>query len=208
MISVIMPSLFIPSGIVDRIKEIVSHPLIGEFILIDNTNKDDNIKEEIPKLIHIKEGKNTYVNPAWNKGASLAKYEKLLFLNDDTITDFAELIDRMYDEVTEDRGIIGLGEGCWDYKEGEFSIEPISTLTTGFGCIFFIHKNSFIEIPDELKIWYGDNWLLEKNKKRAFKIRNWKVWGKISESYTSSTNLLTTEDTKRWSNVFSKHEKR
>ena len=182
-----MPSMFIPDGIVERVKEVCAHPLVGEFILMDNTVEGGNIKEEIPKLTYIEEGQNTFINPAWNKGAAMAKYDKLMFLNDDIITDFT-IIDKIYDHITEDKGIIGLGEGCWKYNGGEFGVRPIHEFRGGFACLFFIHKNvdivsSVIVVGNAITIFekfrfcktltflkkkkYGKNktmsWLQEKN---------------------------------------------
>lgn len=97
--------MFIPDGIVERIKDIVSNPLVGEFILIDNTDNGFDIDESIPKLVHIKEYKNTFVNPAWNKGAQLSKFNKLMFINDDIITDFHGIIERVHDEIKLDKEI-------------------------------------------------------------------------------------------------------
>lgn len=205
MITVIMPSMFIPEGVVDRIKDIVSSPLVGEFILIDNTDDGFEINEEIPKLVHIKEHKNTFVNPAWNKGAQLSKFNKLMFINDDIITDFHGIIEKVHDEIKLDVGIIGLGNGCWDYTGGEFSIQPIHDLTTGFGCLFFIHKNAYKLIPNELKVWYGDNWLLSKIKRQGYKIVNWKVGGKVSETVSKREfNSVIQNDVRLWENKYFK----
>ena len=202
MITVIMPSMFIPEGIVEMVKKVCEHPLVGEFILMDNTVNGGNIKEEIPKLIYIEEGKNTFINPAWNKGVLMAKYDKLMFLNDDVVTDF-ELIDKVYDLITEDRGMIGLGEGCWDYRGGEFNVRPIQKFRGGFACLFFMHKNSYYHIPEDLKVWYGDNWLFEKSDKQPYEIVNWKMGGKISATINTNTIWpITKEDETVWNKKY------
>jgi hypothetical protein len=44
---------------------------VGEIILLDNTT---NTKEyKLNKLVHVLNGENIYVNPAWNWGIELAK---------------------------------------------------------------------------------------------------------------------------------------
>lgn len=200
MISVIMPSLFMIDGTVERIKQVCAHPLVGEFIVIDNTIEGGNIKEDIPKLVYIEEKKNTFVNPAWNKGVSLAKYDKLMFLNDDVITDFA-LIDKVYDYITEDRGMIGIGEGCWE-KTGEvFEIKPVYEFPGAYACLFFMHKNSYRNIPEELKVWYGDNWLFDKTGKQPYKFVNWKLDGYISATISTPKIFpIAKEDEIAWIN--------
>lgn len=199
MITVIMPSMFVPSGVVDRIQEICDHQLVSEFILIDNTNNGYEINEDIPKLKHIKEKKNTFVNPAWNKGVSLAKNEKIMIVNDDIITDFGDLIDLVYNEITQERGIIGLGDGCWDGNNKSFKIAKIDKLSAGFGCLFFIHKDSYLTIPDDLKLWYGDNWLFEKTNKKPYQIVNWPVTGELSATVDRPEfNSLKNDDILIW----------
>lgn len=198
MITVILPTMFIPDDVDDKIKELCQHPLIGEIIIIDNTDKGHILNYEHHKIKHIKEYQNTFVNPAWNKAYKLAKYDKLMFLNDDIYTDF-NLIDLIYNEITEDKGMIGLGRSCYDYYGGEFGIKPINELKTGFGCIFFIHKNSYKEIPDDLKIWYGDNFLIDKIGKQAYEILNWKVWGTYSlTTFKINVNNIIQNDEYNW----------
>jgi hypothetical protein len=82
MYSVIALTMWKCERFKETLTELDKHPLVGEIILIDNSEMDvDSLK--LKKLNHIKEDKNTYINPAWNKGVSLAKYNKLLVLNDD-----------------------------------------------------------------------------------------------------------------------------
>lgn len=205
MITVIMPSMFIPSGVVDRIKEITEHPLVHEFILIDNTDNGYEINVEIPKLTHIKEKKNTFVNPAWNKGVSLAKTDKLMIVNDDVITDFGNLIDLVYNEISEERGIVGLGTGCWNGTNKSFKLNQIDRLSTGFGCLFFIHKKSYLTIPDDLKVWYGDNWLFEKTNKKPYQILNWPVTGVLSATVDRPEfNSIKNDDILVWNKKYKK----
>ena len=205
MISVIMPTMFVPDGVVELVKEVTSHPLVSELILIDNTNDDEiHIKEEIPKLVYVKEGKNTYVNPAWNKGYSMAKEDKLMFLNDDITTDWS-LLDKIHDSITEDKGIIGLGDGCWTEPKGRFLLTPIYQLIGGFACLFFIHKNSYRPIPPEIKVWYGDNFLIHKGPKQAFQMLNWKMGGHISKTVLKAEfSPVIREDGIAWANVISR----
>ena len=78
MYSVVALTMWKCNRFQQTLRELSKHPLVGEIILIDNTSND--LKIELPKLVHILEGKNTYVNPAWNKGAELATYDKLFIL--------------------------------------------------------------------------------------------------------------------------------
>lgn len=162
------------------LRELSKHPLVGEIILIDNTSND--LKIELPKLVHILEGKNTYINPAWNKGVSLAKYDKLLILNDDLWFDW-NILNIVEPYVNEEIGMIGMAEENFDNPLSEFGLEPINHRNGGFACAFFIHKNNWINIPFEMKLWGGDDWLFVKNRnngKQNYKIVGFKLEGEVS----------------------------
>ena len=182
MISVVIPTLWKPKGVIDRLIQISSNELVGEIILIDNAPQDDIDLSYFPKINHIKETENIFVTPAWNKGVSLAKYDKILIVNDDVETDW-RVINLTYPHITEDKGIIGAGNKCWDNPQGEFRINVFENLMACYACLFFIHKNSYIEIPHELKIHYGDNWLFDKinqSGKQNYAIDGW-IMGGLSE---------------------------
>jgi len=93
MISVIMPTMWKGKAVWNAIREIIKQESVGELILIDNSEEDNGNKPFArnfgSKLVYIDEGKNTFVNPAWNKGYRLAKWDKLLFVNDDVDTDWS-----------------------------------------------------------------------------------------------------------------------
>ena len=165
----------------ETLAELDKHPLVGEIILIDNSEMDvDSLK--LKKLNHIKEEKNTYINPAWNKGVSLAKYNKLLVLNDDLWFDW-NILSTLESYVNEEVGMIGMAEENFDNPSNEFGLEPINHRNGGFACAFFIHKNNWIDIPFEMKLWGGDDWLFVKNRnngKQNYKILGFKLEGEVS----------------------------
>lgn len=164
----------------ETLHELSEHPLVGEIILIDNTDNTQMLA--IPKLKHILEGTNTYINPAWNKGVSLANYDKLLVLNDDIWMDW-NILDTLEPVVTEENGMIGMAEENLENPLNEFGLEPVYSRDGGFACAFFIHKNNWTPIPTEMKLWGGDDWLFVKNRNRRkqnYKIVGFKVDGEVS----------------------------
>jgi hypothetical protein len=47
----------------------------------------------------------------------------------------------------------------------------------------FIHKDSWIPIPEEMKVWCQDDWLFVKNRnlgKQNYALTNFKIEGNIS----------------------------
>ena len=180
MYSVVALTMWKCNRFQQTLRELSKHPLVGEIILIDNTSND--LKIELPKLVHILEGKNTYINPAWNKGVSLAKYDKLLVLNDDLWFDW-DILSILEQHITEEIGLIGMAEENFDNPLNEFGLEPINHRNGGFACAFFIHKNNWIDIPFEMKLWGGDDWLFVKNRengKQNYKIVGFKLEGEVS----------------------------
>ena len=180
MYSVVALTMWKCNRFQQTLRELSKHPLVGEIILIDNTSND--LKIELPKLVHILEGKNTYINPAWNKGVSLAKYDKLLILNDDLWFDW-NILSTLEEHITEEIGLIGMAEENFDNPLNEFGLEPINHRNGGFACAFFIHKNNWIDIPLEMKLWGGDDWLFVKNRqngKQNYKIVGFKLEGEVS----------------------------
>ena len=182
MYSVIIPTMWKCArfNLGYTVDELCKHPLVGEVIIIDNTDRIDEIKVD-PKIRHILEGKNTYVNPAWNKGVELAKYDKLLILNDDIWMDW-NILSILEPHLTLETGVIGMAEENYTNPHTELGLEPITHRNGGFGCAMFLHKENYTPIPNEMKIWGGDDWLFVKNrnrKKQNYKIVGFKIEGDI-----------------------------
>ena len=179
MYSVIIPTMWKCNRFQETLRELSAHTLVGEIILIDNTTNELTI--ELPKLIHILEGKNTYVNPTWNKGAELATYDKLFILNDDIWMDW-NILNIVEQYVTEENGVIGMAEENYTNPHTELGLEPITHRNGGFGCAMFIHKQNYTPIPNEMKIWGGDDWIFVKcrnRRKQNYKITGFKIEGEI-----------------------------
>ena len=165
----------------ETLAELNKHPLVGEIILIDNSETEVE-PLNLSKLTHIKEEKNTYINPAWNKGVSLAKYDKLLVLNDDLWMNW-NIFNVLESYITNEVGMIGMAEENFDNPSSLLGLEPIYHRNGGFACAFFIHKNNWINIPFEMKLWGGDDWLFVKNRengKQNYKIVGFKLYGEVS----------------------------
>ena len=189
MYSVIIPTMWKCDRFQQTLRELSAHELVGEIILIDNTTND--LKIELPKLIHILEGKNTYVTAPWNKGAKMAQYDKLLILNDDIWMDW-NILNILEPHITEQIGLIGLDEIEYNVKPiKSFGLEPIERRNGGWGCAIFVHKENYTRIPEEMKLWGQDDWLFVTNRnagKQNYKLVNFKVEGEVSATHTANAN--------------------
>jgi glycosyltransferase involved in cell wall biosynthesis len=185
MISVIIPTLLRVNRLSKTIQELSDCEEVGEIIIINNTQ--NQVSFDNPKVREIFEGKNTYINPAWNKGASLATFNKLCIMNDDIWFDWEYLKD-ISKFITEDRGMIGMSSNNYDTPIDKFQINPIfgnqkttrGHRPTGYACCFFIHKNNWDLIPEELKLWAGDDWIFYRSKNYNYVIDGIKCHGYLS----------------------------
>jgi hypothetical protein len=186
MISVIIPTLWKEERLHTTLDELQKCKYVKDIVLIDNTGESKNF--EFSKLNYILESENTYVNPAWNKGVKLAKCDKLLMLGDDNWFDFNS-IEYIIDEIKDSIGMIGITmENYRLTKTTDIKLQLVTSRPVAYATAFFIHKNSWVEIPHDMKIWWGDNFLFAKNEyygRLNYKLLNLKVDGSISKTLNS-----------------------
>jgi hypothetical protein len=184
MISVVIPTMWKPKGVLERLQEIANVNSVGEIILIDNNVFENIDLSHINKINHIKEPQNIYVIPSWNKGVTLSKYDKILILNDDVETDWG-VIPAIYPHITPDKGMIGASINCWHTQEKNNEILSSSYMPNCYACFFFIHKESYIPIPETMKVHYGDNWLFDNlisSGRQNYQIKEWQLGGESEQT--------------------------
>ena len=129
---------------------------VGEIIIVDN-NKDS--KPELPdskKIKVLEQEENIYVNPAWNLAVSVADYPVCFLMNDD-ITFDVSLLEDMCEGLT-DFDVIGLH--YTSYKDPRNSqIFVGHNIGRGWGCLMCFETKMWIDIPEQMKIWSGDQWI-------------------------------------------------
>ena len=199
MYSVIIPTMWKCDRLHQTLKELNSHPLVGEILLFDNTTNSTKI-EDLEKVTHILEGKNTYVTAPWNKGVKFSAYDRLFILNDDTWMDW-RILNTLYDYITPQIGLIGLAENAFDLIHSTgIGLEPINHRNGNWGCALWVHKESYNAIPEEMKIWGQDDWLFVTNRnlgKQNYKLVNFKVEGEVSLTHTANKDNFEFEEIKR-----------
>ncbi len=163
MLSVVIPTLWKCDRLEVTLKELSECEIVNDIVLIDNTS--NSVPLRINKVHHVLEGRNTFVTAAWNKGVRLAKCDKLLILNDDTWFDWS-VFEQIMDRITPSVGMIGISQGnYWASGENIIQLVSIEERPTAFACAFFIHRDSWISLPEEMRIWYQDDWLFMMNRK-------------------------------------------
>lgn len=158
--SVVIPTMWLSDKISEMIPKYQDCELVKEIIIIDN-NPDKKIKlHRYNKVKYYTEGKNIFVNPAWNIGNLLSNH-RLILANDDIIIDD---IDKVLNLILEsDYDIVGvkLGELTDNIRIDEIRMFP----KNNFGSFMYI-KNYF-HVPNSIKIWFGDDLQFDNNQKRG-----------------------------------------
>ena len=162
-ISVIIPTMWRSKKTLQLLNDLYDSKYVHEIIIIDNDVAAKN--QYTDKVKYYPQVENIYVNPAWNLGVSLANNDLLCICNDDinfNVNDYIKFIlphisklgifgsnIRPYHKVTQDLL----------YKINDDRITKAALATQGFGMLMFLNKKNWIDIPNSLKIWFGDDWL-------------------------------------------------
>ena len=195
MFSIIIPTMFKSDTIWRTIMDLSRVDIVGEIILIDNTNNTKPYK--VDKLNHVLNGTNIFVNPAWNKGVQLSNFESICLLNDDIWFDWEKLVD-IENFLDTETSFIGMHPWNFDDNLAENEIIGLHKTTPDYdprssrgrrpekwgSCIFF-NKENWDPIPDDLKIWAGDDWLFYRSKKRNWCLSGLRCYGTHSKTIES-----------------------
>jgi hypothetical protein len=192
--SVIIPTLWKSNRTDKLLKDLEECRYVDEIIIIDNASiyKTDRT---IDKIRMISFGENIYVNPAWNLGIKVAKNDLVALINDDI--NFNTNVFGVIDEnILNQFGIVGMGEDNYkeqiDETKGPYlDVWKPGVNDWGWGCFIMLNKKDWINIPENIKIWYGDNIIKDVNPSPKACLRNFKV----------ETEMSTTSDEKEWDDV-------
>lgn len=178
MLSVIVATMWRYEPFKQFVSDLSLLDCVGEIILIDNDKSlSPVISDQFwknPKLRKVSCSVNIYVNPAYNLGVSLAKYDYICIFNDDVVADFKIFLKSLkFIKENANVGLVGVcpgnGVGQPPFENGTAEIvpwiPPSETNTHGnyfgFGTLFFMKKENWIDIPNDIKIYFGDDWIFQ-----------------------------------------------
>ncbi len=190
--SVIIPTLWKSNRIGKLLFDLVKCEFVDEIILIDNGGKFFEYFEALDKLKLVQVDENMYVNPSWNLGVKIATNNQIALLNDDINFD-PNIFGLINSDTLSNYGIIGMGEGNYkdeiDEERGPYiDVWKPGINDWGWGCFIMFDKKYWIDIPENIKIWYGDNFIKDRNPAPKGILRNFKV----------ETEMSTTSDEPIW----------
>ena len=206
-----MPTMWRNNKTIRLLDSLNLDPNISEIILIDNDVKSKNVDlSKFSKVRYTPQSENIYVNPAWNLGVSLCKSEIICIANDDIYFD-SNIVTQFVLDNAQDLGSFGLNmhtrtgssSGNLSKKELRTRSEISNAIVgSGFGMLMFVKKSNWKPIPEELKIWYGDNWIANTNGS-AFILSMYGSNLEVDRHTTAGSKELkkiTMEDSKAWPN--------
>ena len=145
-LSVIIPTIQKKPMVLEKLVGLLDKDESVTEILIINNRAESPLEFESGKVKIYSPLVNLYVNRSWNLGISMIRNKNFLLLNDDMLPcyDFCSLIVNSSVFYLPDTGLIG--------------ISPASINQ-------FYYVND-IDIPEDLKIICGDNYILKKQKQK------------------------------------------
>lgn len=205
--TVIIPTIWRGAKLPDLLKKMYECGQIGEVILINNAKDKTPNFERHEKLIYVEPNQNIFVNPAWNMGVRLAKYDYIINTQDDLLFEVNDLVGFInYVEQSgfnlKDLGIIGMHFDNFELKESS-EMELVNFENgkgAGWACCLIYHKENWKPIPENIKIYFGDNFL-QMSVRPILQIKGLPVETIMSTS--ADTNIdwvkdVTDNDTKEW----------
>ena len=206
--SIIIPTLQKSGNILTNLLKVLSaDDAVEEIMVIDNSLI--GYKSTIPKVKIIVPEENLYVNGAWNYGVKNMKGSFFGLLNDDIGVPYNFCSDVLkFLMANRQVGVLGYDSDdkfiqrdtkAFDSPPPNTKMRPVPLLKTVevmyWGAAIFGHKTNYYQIPDNLKIYCGDNYLLLKNrenKKVNYQIKNQPIWhfGSMSASPVSRSFVV------------------
>ena len=210
-VSVVIPTLQKNVELLNNlVKALNNDNSVTEIIIIDNSIKGYAYESDKVRVIVPKE--NLFVNASWNLGVKEAKEDVVALLNDD-ITIPENFCQSVVSQMHEKMGVVGFHR---DYIINIPKVVPTLASTdivlekaigrcSYFGVAMFLYKTSYFEIPEDIKIYWGDDWLYFQNKKR--KRNNYYIVGQEIYHYgsLSSTDKVVAPYSKNDSKLYRKY---
>ena len=171
-VSAIIPTLWKAKEFTDHLVDVlIEDESVGEIIIIENAPADFSYDNE--KVVMLRQEENLYVNPSWNLGVEEAAYDKFIILNDDIIIPY-NFVFELESMLTPDKGIVGIDAASVikvdnfsskniTFLDRKIDLKPLKKRGWGFGITLAGHRKSYYKIPENIRIWYGDDYLVQMN---------------------------------------------
>lgn len=210
MFSIVIPTIWsIPHYTLELVKNLVNCELIDDIIIIDNMSNKYVHKKiyDDSKVTRIVMDTNIFVNPAWNLGVSSAKNEHIIICNDDVIIEPTKTLELLLKE-SNNWDAAGLGPDAYKHNtDSNINLSDVTERTFGWGCFMAVKKSKWVNIPNDIKIFYGDDFIIRTNERVKNINVPFKVKTKMSSSSSEFHREYMVKDGKLYSKIdFSKYK--
>lgn len=180
-LSVVIPTLQKDvSTLTNLVSTLTNDEIVDEILIIDNSLKGYHFDNKKVRVITPRE--NLFVNPSWNLGVQEAKNEYICLANDD-IKIPKNYCSMLIKQMSDKYGIIGIStEDVIDTRNSDneviidissvetekvnnLTFRPITFRPHNYGTLMFFKKENYVPIPEDLKIFFGDDWIIYQAKK-------------------------------------------
>ena len=185
--TVVLPTLWKSTRIHKLLQDLIQCDSIGEIIMIDNSSEFYDHYTQLEKVRVIQPKENLYVNPSWNLGVKEAKYNCIALINDDV--NFDPIIFSIIDESKlKSTGVIGMDNKNYMFRKFKTDPEVLPYTNPrpwGWGCFILFHKLNYAPIPDSIKLWFGDDFLIYHNPADTYTLHNFPIKTEMSTTISS-----------------------
>ncbi len=203
--SVVIPTMWKSDTTIDLLNLYEKCEYVDEIIIVDNNkNNRPSGLDLLSKLKIIGSQGNLYVNKSWNVGVNESRNDLIAISNDDILFKPEDV----FSSVSHIGGWGAIGMASSNFQDGSsaISIENGNDICSGWGCLIFVKKSQWVNIPDNIKIWYGDNWIVKTCEENRLPVMKLKADGLIkTKMSTTSGNACFSEiiqnDTLEWEKI-------
>ena len=215
-ISIVIPTIGKVKNITNQLINTIS-PFVDEIILFDNARKFN--KKELSDNVLCLRKNNHYVNPAWNKGTEMSRNDFVILMNDDIL--FDPLNGKIFDEIIFELEnkvfcLLGMDEATMipfdDILPDKLStssfycIEAPKERPRNFGAIIAFKKSNYMKIPEEMQIFFGDDYLynflpLKDKYTKSVGLMNFTWYHRVSSSSENVTSDTIDYETAFWGQI-------
>jgi hypothetical protein len=168
------------------IVKLADSPIVSRIIVIDN-NTAESVRLSHSKIDVMSMPQNIYVNPAWNTGVRRSLTRFTCLLNDDIFATHELLqfaVSILANDIEEHVGLIGMD---WSSGNGTLNWHAVDWMSNqNFGAAMFFRTKDYRRIPQLLKIYFGDDYLVLRTKLQG------KIVAEISGFEWSNSNTFFT----------------
>lgn len=174
MYSVIIPTIQRSDLLVPMLERYVADPVVGEVVIVNNAQVPLDL--DSPKVRVLQQEENIFVNPAWNLGVAASRFPLLAIANDDLLFDSSILARAA--ELLRRPGValVGPDSSCFGASPDEaLAFRPAYQRQHGFGTLMLMRRERYIQIPEELRIWFGDDYLFNHQRRRNWLFKGLRI---------------------------------